>query len=92
MNLDPKAGCRVLVLNRVVVGKMFRTKLNSKHLTQPPPGYDSVVGEPGVHLNYEETVVYTNDAIRPAYLVVYSFKPDFQLKTFLKGMFRLPLA
>jgi hypothetical protein len=29
------------------------------------------VGLPGVDLNYEETVVYRNDAIRPAYLVVY---------------------
>lgn len=29
------------------------------------------MGLPGVDLNYEETVVYRNDAIRPAYLVVY---------------------
>jgi hypothetical protein len=30
-----------------------------------------LIGEPGVRLNYEETVVFSNDAIRPAYLVVY---------------------
>lgn len=32
-----------------------------------------VIAEPGIHpkMNYEETVVYDNDAIRPAYLIVY---------------------
>ena len=34
-----------------------------------------VVGIPGVDLNYEETVVYLDEAIRPAYLIVYSDNP-----------------
>ena len=37
-----------------------------------------VIGEPGVDLNYEETVVYDNDAIRPAFLVVYGDIPHWQ--------------
>jgi hypothetical protein len=34
-----------------------------------------VLGVPGEDLNYEETVVYNNDAIRPAYLIVYGDAP-----------------
>jgi len=34
-----------------------------------------VVGVPGVDLNYEETVVYLDEAIRPAYLIIYSDNP-----------------
>ncbi|KAJ4474296.1 hypothetical protein J3R30DRAFT_655231 [Lentinula aciculospora] len=62
---------RVLLLNRVVVGKPHNRRHNAPHMNQPPSGHHSVVGLPGVDLNYEETVVYCNDAIRPAYLVVY---------------------
>ncbi|KAE9399604.1 ADP-ribosylation [Gymnopus androsaceus JB14] len=62
---------RVLLLNRVVVGRPHNRRHNATHMNQPPSGHHSVVGLPGVDLNYEETVVYRNDAIRPAYLVVY---------------------
>ncbi|KIK57330.1 hypothetical protein GYMLUDRAFT_203749 [Collybiopsis luxurians FD-317 M1] len=62
---------RILLLNRVVVGKPHHRRQNGTHMSQPPPGFHSVIGLPGVDLNYEETVVYRNDAIRPAYLVVY---------------------
>ena len=30
-----------------------------------------IIGEVGVKLNYDEVVVYDNDAIRPSYLVMY---------------------
>jgi ADP-ribose pyrophosphatase YjhB (NUDIX family) len=30
-----------------------------------------IYGVPGGHLNYDETVVYRNDAIRPAFVLVY---------------------
>ena len=30
-----------------------------------------VIGEVGVRLNYDELVVYNNDAIRPSYLIMY---------------------
>ncbi|KAG8791725.1 hypothetical protein FRC16_000313 [Serendipita sp. 398] len=60
-----------LLLNSVLIGRGFETKENHETLLQPPEGYDSVLGVPGETLNYDETVVYRNDAIRPAYLVVY---------------------
>jgi len=33
--------------------------------------HEQVYGEPGKALNYDELVVYTEHAIRPAYLVMY---------------------
>jgi len=37
--------------------------------TAPPNGGDSVVGNPGADLNYDEIVVYTGDACLPKYLI-----------------------
>ncbi|KLO15231.1 ADP-ribosylation [Schizopora paradoxa] len=91
-NAHPSATTRVLLLSRVVLGKQFTTKLNSSHLLEPPEGYHSVRGVPGVHLNYEEAVVYNNDAIRPAYLVVYQLKPKLKLSKTLQLIFGTPLA
>ncbi|CAL1717323.1 unnamed protein product [Somion occarium] len=71
-----KAKYQVLLLNRVALGKTYKLQRNADHLTSPPPGYHSVFGVPGVELNYEETVVYSNDAIRPGYLIVYGDPPD----------------
>lgn len=34
-----------------------------------------MLGEKGLHLNYSESVIYNDDAIRPAYLIVYRIKP-----------------
>ena len=51
-----------------------------------------VVGEPGVDLNYEETVVYDNDAIRPAFLIVYEEDTlEFRFKSLFKILFTTPL-
>jgi len=82
----------VLLLSRVILGKQFKTKLNSSHLLKPPKGYHSLRGVPGVHLNYEEAAVYNNDAIRPAYLVVYVLKPKLNLSKTLRLIFGTPLA
>lgn len=48
-------------------------------------------------MNYEETVVYRNDAIRPAYLVVYGAavqsKPiDSKFKALVTTLFQTPLV
>jgi len=67
LNGDESLRFRVLLVSRVVVGKPHKRRQNATWLTKPPYGLDSVVGEPGVDLNYEETVVYDNDAIRPAF-------------------------
>jgi len=60
-----------MLLNRVVMGSMVKLTANDESLTSPPAGYDSVVGEPGGDLNYDESIVYNNDAIRPLFLVIY---------------------
>ncbi|TCD61866.1 Iron-sulfur clusters transporter atm1, mitochondrial [Steccherinum ochraceum] len=56
-NASKDAKCRVVLLNRVALGKSYRVKRNAVDLTGPPPGYHSVTGEPGDDLNYEESVV-----------------------------------
>ncbi len=40
----------------------------------PPHGYDSVHGEAGGALNYDELVVYEEGAILPYAVVEYGFK------------------
>ncbi|KAG9052985.1 hypothetical protein FS842_008925 [Serendipita sp. 407] len=71
---------KALLLNDVVIGKGIIMSTDSPKLTGPPVGYDSVLGVPGKRLrrggaprglNYDETVVYRNDAIKPVYLVLY---------------------
>ena len=56
-----------------------------------------VLGVPGEDLNYEETVVYNNDAIRPAFLVVYGDAPPVPPKPIgarnaMKKLFTTPLV
>ncbi|EIM89674.1 ADP-ribosylation, partial [Stereum hirsutum FP-91666 SS1] len=63
---------KTMLLNLVAVGNAFKTYDDMDDLTSPPAGYDAVIGEVGGTLNYDELVVYRNDAIIPAYLVVYS--------------------
>ncbi|CAL1710597.1 unnamed protein product [Somion occarium] len=62
---------RAMLLNDVVLGKTKKLTTSDPNLTKPPNGYDSVVGEPGGDLNYDECIVYRNDAIRPIFLVIY---------------------
>ena len=94
-NLSRNAKHHVLLLNRVALGRTFPSQRNAQHLTSPPPGYHSVLGVPGVHLNYEETVVYSNDAIRPGYLLVYGEPPTSSrrgLKRSLRRIFNTPVV
>ncbi|KAG8990899.1 hypothetical protein FRB94_004827 [Tulasnella sp. JGI-2019a] len=62
---------KTMLLARVVIGRDYRTRQDMEHLTRPPSGYHSVAGEVGRNLNYPETVVYHEDAIRPDWLIVY---------------------
>lgn len=41
----------------------------------PPSGCDSVEGIPGVDLNYDEVVVYSNQQALPTHLIVYTLPP-----------------
>ncbi|KAF9479968.1 ADP-ribosylation [Pholiota conissans] len=97
-NGDESAGLRVLLVSRVVVGNPHKRRENATTLTEPPCGCHSffqVIGEPGGDLNYEETVVYNNDAIRPAFLVVYGDlppQPHSKIRSVLTNLFKTPLA
>ncbi|KAF5370448.1 hypothetical protein D9615_009725 [Tricholomella constricta] len=67
----------VMLVCRVVVGRPWIREHDAPELTKAPWGYHSVIGVPGGRLNYPETIVYDNDAIRPAFLVMYgSFEED----------------
>ncbi|PPQ92599.1 hypothetical protein CVT25_007291 [Psilocybe cyanescens] len=76
LNGDESSKLRVLLVSRVIVGNPHKRRHNATDLIEPPCGHHSVIGEPGADLNYEETVVYNNDAIRPAYLIVYGSIPS----------------
>lgn len=60
-----------LFLNSVVIGNPYNTYEFIPGITHPPDGYDSIIGHPGTIINWDETVVYRNDAIQPLYLVFY---------------------
>jgi len=66
---------RFLLVNTVVVGWQNKRTRNKRSLVNAGSGYHSVLGVPGEDLNYEETVVYDNDAIRPAFLIIYGDAP-----------------
>ncbi|CCM01087.1 uncharacterized protein FIBRA_03135 [Fibroporia radiculosa] len=62
---------RAALLNDVVLGKAKKLFTGDTSLTAPPQGYDSVIGEPGGDLNYDESIVYKNEAICPLFLIIY---------------------
>jgi hypothetical protein len=84
---DCTSSLKAILLNKVIVGKGCKLTHDNTSLTTPPSGYDSVchssllilfflnfwqvLAEKGGSLNYDELVVYTNDAIRPSFLVMY---------------------
>ncbi|KAH9830115.1 uncharacterized protein C8Q71DRAFT_862706 [Rhodofomes roseus] len=71
--VDERGGSpyKAMLLSDVVMGKAVKMTTGDEDLTAPPTGYDSVVGEPGGDLNYDEAIVYKNEAIRPLFLVIY---------------------
>ncbi|KAJ6512673.1 hypothetical protein C8R45DRAFT_890477 [Mycena sanguinolenta] len=93
----PDSPFRAVLVNRVVVGNPLTRKYNAEEITELPFGYHSVVGVPGADLNYAETVVYSNDAIRPAYLIIYAadVPPEVHiadLRSILSTLFKTPVA
>ncbi|KAF8072197.1 hypothetical protein FPV67DRAFT_925696 [Lyophyllum atratum] len=95
LNGGKKSTYRIMVASRVTVGKPFKRRQNGTGVVGPPAGYHSIVGKPGIHLNYPETVVYSNDAIRPAFLVVYGFPPEKDpnvLRSVITKLFKTPVA
>ncbi|CAB4408715.1 unnamed protein product [Rhizophagus irregularis] len=64
---------KMMLLNKVVVGKGYALTRDAMTLTSPPDGFDSVLGEPSSNgsLNYDEIVVYKEEASIPQYLIIY---------------------
>jgi len=62
---------KAMFLNRVAVGKGQILTAANNSLTAAPAGFDSVIANPGSGLNYDELIVYNNDAIRPSWLLLY---------------------
>lgn len=66
---------RCMFLCNVVVGRAYVTQEGFLRPTEcPPPGYDSVIGETGSNLNYDEVAVYKPTQAIPSYLIVYSLE------------------
>ncbi|PSR86934.1 hypothetical protein PHLCEN_2v5282, partial [Hermanssonia centrifuga] len=47
---------KAMLLNEVIMGNPIKLTTKDEDLTKPPDGYDSVVGEPGDELNYDESI------------------------------------
>jgi len=64
----------MMFLCYVVVGKGIILTQDNQSLVDPPDGYDSVLGDPGGSLNYDEVVVYDQDAVLPGYAIFYNYR------------------
>lgn len=65
-------GFKAILLCDVLTGRRYYVRNNRQHLQRPPTGYDSVYGNIGEDLNYEEQVVYKSEAVLPRYIIVYT--------------------
>ncbi len=62
-----------MFLCNVVLGKQYKTTEGFLPPDKcPPADYDSVWGETGPNLNYDEACVYNANQAIPSYLIVYS--------------------
>ena len=63
---------RAMLLCDVLPGKKHVVTTDHTHLTAPPPGYDSVYGQPAPGcLNYPEIVIFDEASILPRYVIAY---------------------
>jgi len=75
---DPNKGVvtpwRAMLLASVAAGREYHVMhCDGTPLRPPPEGFDSVCGEVRGHLNYDELVVHSDNAIRPTWLVMYKW-------------------
>lgn len=57
---------------KVVLGNRYETEHDKSDLTAAPKNYHSVYGKVGARLNYPEVVVYTEHAVKPTHVIIYS--------------------
>jgi hypothetical protein len=60
-------GKGAIIVTKVVLGTVYKAKARHE-VKSCPPGHNSVVFNPK---NEKSTVVYTNDAIRPVFLLIF---------------------
>ncbi|KAI5116799.1 hypothetical protein M0805_001801 [Coniferiporia weirii] len=68
-NVNFTSPLKAILLNKVIVGKGCKVLQANTALRAPPAGYDSVLAELGG--GQDELIVYTNDAVRPSFLLTY---------------------
>ena len=61
-----------MLLCKVAVGRAYVTKYNRRDLHTAPSGYDSVHGQAGGTLNYDEIAIYNPEAILPTHILLYT--------------------
>eukprot|EP00698_Gefionella_okellyi_P022195 TRINITY_DN731_c0_g1_i1.p1 TRINITY_DN731_c0_g1~~TRINITY_DN731_c0_g1_i1.p1 ORF type:complete len:684 (-),score=107.90 TRINITY_DN731_c0_g1_i1:64-2115(-) len=69
------AGVRATFMVQVMIGLGCKLTTDNTTLKSAPAGYDSVLGETGDVLNYDELVIYEDGGMLPKYLVVYTTLP-----------------
>ncbi|CAG8592828.1 16913_t:CDS:2 [Racocetra persica] len=67
---------KMMLLNSVALGRIYKPIKNDFTFTSPPPGYDSVCGDPNTvknlkDLKFDEIIVYKEEASIPHFLIVY---------------------
>ncbi|KAJ7624721.1 hypothetical protein FB45DRAFT_751103, partial [Roridomyces roridus] len=62
---------KVMLLNNVAVGKTYQTQALILSVSFGLIS-EQVCGLPGTALNFDETCVYNDDAMRPTYLILYN--------------------
>jgi hypothetical protein len=63
-----------VLLCQVIHGKVKKESISNPKLSKEEiinQSFDSVVGIPGKDLNYDEIVIYDEDAVIPKYLIIY---------------------
>ncbi|KAG8859695.1 hypothetical protein FRB96_004269 [Tulasnella sp. 330] len=61
---------KAVMMNFVSLGRILETDRHFKYLQEAPSGYDSVHGVCNTQFGSDELVVYDEDALRPAVLVI----------------------
>ena len=62
---------RAMLLFDVAEGNKHIVTNDQTTLTAPPQGYDSVYGQSGSALNYDEIVLYKSEALLPTHILIY---------------------
>ena len=62
---------RAMILFDVAEGNKYVVKNDQTKLKAAPQGYDSVYGQSGSALNYDEIVLYKSEALLPTHILVY---------------------